>query len=363
MGQPSVERREGLYGREFASEYSSRGRPVVLTDALRGLGCANWSFDLLRRRYGELPVSLDDGRTLSLAALLEEVAASRPSAPGPYLRELAVEEAMPALLADLLPLPGRGPDWLACRFMPRWRYYRNGHPELLIAGAGTRFPVLHFDLWHTHAFILQIVGDKRFWLYPPEQTPWLYPRADQGNLSAIDGFDPVDLERFPLYRRAQPVELIVRAGETLFVPAGWWHRTQIVSASLAVTVNSVDRSNWTAFARDYVGATRETRPLRSVLKRVYMRVLGVGLRLRDATRDVMRDAAPDAQPLYAMPTTNRSARREKRPDQPPPQSIGKAASAGDGRTARTRNVPDSPSDSSQSISTASKSSQARLSVY
>ena len=151
-----------------------------------------------------------------------------------------------------------------------------------MAGRGTHFPVLHYDTMHYHAFITQIRGSKTFWLYRPDQGRFLYPREDEPNLSRIDGFEPVDLARWPDYANAEAVSVVVHPGETIFVPSGFWHRTRLSEISIAVTWNTVSRRNWPDFVEDkYLRWTRPSK-LKTAMKSLYYGALGATLHLRDA---------------------------------------------------------------------------------
>ena len=72
--------------------------------------------------------------------------------------------------------------------------------------------------------------------------------------------------RFPLH-----------PGETLFVPAGWWHTARILSPSVTVSINSVNRANSAAFRRDYCEALAQRSHVRSFVARA-------GLLVGQATR-------------------------------------------------------------------------------
>ena len=48
---------------------------------------------------------------------------------------------------------------------------------------------MHFDGENAHAAITEIFGDKEFILFPPEDTPHLYPRSDMQNQSQINDLD------------------------------------------------------------------------------------------------------------------------------------------------------------------------------
>jgi ribosomal protein L16 Arg81 hydroxylase len=124
--------------------------------------------------------------------------------------------------------------------------------EAYIGGKGAQFPMLHYDNWHTHAFLMQLYGDKEYIVFSPEQTPFMYPRPGlQMNKSRIDDVLGPDQVEFPLFDRAEGVRFELHPGETLFVPGGWWHTARILSPSVTVSVNGLNRSNSAAFRNDY----------------------------------------------------------------------------------------------------------------
>ncbi|KAJ1473990.1 hypothetical protein T484DRAFT_1834038 [Baffinella frigidus] len=79
--------------------------------------------------------------------------------------------------------------------------------ELFICGRECPgFPFLHKDMCSTHALTLQVQGIKRFYLFPPGDSPHLYPTGSTHSQSSISHADvvsdSVDAEAFPLYKHA-----------------------------------------------------------------------------------------------------------------------------------------------------------------
>lgn len=277
----------------FVRDYERRGRPAILTGATDHWAARHkWTFDFLRREYGQRPVKVkaakysmgDDFWTAEarpLSQLLDRVETSTEAAPGPYVWDMLVED-YPELMPDIQPLPGIGQGWLDCPLIPRYKAKSRGIPEFLIAGPGTTFPSLHFDDSYDHAYVTQILGDKVFCMYSPDQTPYMYPVPDRPKMSLIPDINKVDLDRFPLFAKARPIRFVLRQGEAIFIPAGWWHCTKVLSLSLAIRNSSASRSNWVQFATDFVSPTRDSRPLWTALKLNYFRAVGAWLRLRDS---------------------------------------------------------------------------------
>ncbi|MFB6372757.1 MAG: cupin-like domain-containing protein, partial [Bradymonadaceae bacterium] len=93
---------------------------------------------------------------------------------------------------------------------------------------------LHHD--HSPNIFVQVQGEKRFILHPPYEQENLYQCTEEHeNLfdSCVNAFDP-DLTKFPRYEEAESWEAIVRSGDVLFLPSGWWHAVQSLTTSISV---------------------------------------------------------------------------------------------------------------------------------
>jgi hypothetical protein len=273
----SIDRVAGLPHRELVRRYLRPMRPVVITDAISHWpALRRWTPELFRDEHGATEVTID-GKVYSLRAYVDEMLAATPEAPAPYLRNVLLEKWLPVLMADITPLPRCiTPNWLDSRVFPSRRSLRT--LEIYIGGAGARFPTLHYDGYHTHAWLMQIYGTKRFVVYPPDQTELLYPKGgEEANKSAIVDLEHPDLDRFPLFARATPTVFDLHPGDTLFVPAGTWHTVKILSTSITISVNSVNRPNWSAFVQDFVAAERASRsPLAIAALHAYLVAMGWG---------------------------------------------------------------------------------------
>jgi len=273
-----IDRRAGLSREQYEREYLTPLRPVILTDAISHWGALNkWSPKFFKDEYGELEVVVD-GETMALGDLIDRVEASTEDNPAPYLRNQALAEWPPELSADVFPMPEcTQPNWLESRVFPKGASLAS--VEVYIGGQGAQFPVLHYDGLHTHAFLMQLYGDKEYIVFSPEQTEFMYPEDGiQANKSRIVDLLSPDLEEFPLFEQAEGFRFELHPGETLFVPAGWWHTARILSPSVTVSTNGVNRANGAAFRQDYCEALEERSKLFSSVARAGL-VVGQTTRL------------------------------------------------------------------------------------
>ncbi len=169
------------------------------------------------------------------------------------------------------------PNWLESRLFPSLKAMT--YIEAYLGGEGARFPMLHYDGLHTHAYLMQLYGDKEYIVFSPDQTQFLYPKDGDRNKSHIEDVLAPDLERFPLADRARGVRFQLHPGETLFVPGGWWHTARILNPSVTVSINAVNQANSAAFNQDY--SERVAQRLRSPLAG---RAIHAVLRVGEATR-------------------------------------------------------------------------------
>jgi hypothetical protein len=152
--------------------------------------------------------------------------------------------------------------------------------ELFFGGQGTSFPRLYIDYWGMDGFVSQLYGRKEFVLLDPSQTPFMYPSDDDELSSQITDIDQVDLERFPLFAKAQPIRLTLNPGDTLFTPQGYWHTAMMREVSVTMITASWNSSNWGTFCRQY-RSRGKTRGAQKACVLAYLAAVGALLRVRD----------------------------------------------------------------------------------
>jgi len=259
----------------YIREHLDGLRPAIVQGALdHWPALGKWTPEFFRDRYGQLEVTVDGARW-RLDALIQRILASSSKNPAPYLRNQPLPAWPRELLADISPLPEcTRPNYLASPLFPA----RGSQIalEFYLGGAGAVFPRLHYDYRHTHAFLMQLYGTKEYLVFAPEQEPCLYPGSgNESNKSSIPDIENVDLARFPLYARARGTRILLHAGETLFVPGGWWHTARIVTTSITVSINGASAGNWLAFRNDYRASIAQRSRLRAALLAPYLDVLGM----------------------------------------------------------------------------------------
>ena len=257
----SIPHRSDLDYRAFVNDYLKTRRPVIFDDALdEWEAVRKWTPQLFAERYGALALVID-GRSITMANLVSLILNADRRDPAPYLRNHPIASISRDLLRDIEPLPAYlRPNWLETKFYPAKVNQILGRaviPDIFIGGTSSSFPFLHYDLLNSHAFLCQVYGEKAYAMYSPDQTPLLYRSTEHPNRSQICNIASPDLKKFPLFSGARPIRGVLKPGEMIFIPAGWWHTAKILSPSITVSINVANWSNWWGLVKDqYRNATK-----------------------------------------------------------------------------------------------------------
>jgi histone arginine demethylase JMJD6 len=101
-------------------------------------------------------------------------------------------------------------------------------------------------------------GDKEFTVYAPGQEHLLYVNAEMPWQSSIRDHHHPDYERYPLLREAQSQKIVIHAGETLFLPCGWWHTARSLTMTISVAFDQLGPDNWRSFVNDVTDERRRS---------------------------------------------------------------------------------------------------------
>jgi hypothetical protein len=178
----------------------------------------------LRERFGEVPVRARTGDYINTAFAPDRAMQDMPMRA--YLDLVdAGGHALPPYVGNL-----ELRELNALCHWPSW-FDKMGPPRFWLGPAGTVTP-LHCD--YDDNIFAQAWGSKRISLVPPHHDEFLYVREANAVLfgSPVDPEAP-DFERYPLARSAHMIECVVKPGEMLYVPAGWFHQVRALAFSLS----------------------------------------------------------------------------------------------------------------------------------
>ncbi len=116
------------------------------------------------------------------------------------------------------------------------------YPMLFVGGQGS-ITHMHFDIDMSHILHTQFAGKKRVLLFPHEEQYKLYRKPWEvlslANYAHYN--EQFDYETYPATRLAQGYEVILEHGDTLFMPAGYWHHMEYIEAGFAMSLRAMQK--------------------------------------------------------------------------------------------------------------------------
>lgn len=218
----------------FHRDFVVPGRPVVLTGLIDSWPARRlWSLDYFSRNHGEASliglatkegrVAISENEDADFSDVrLDEFTATLLAGNTPTRYVTSALSRLPAGLREDFSLPPYCAE-------SRWLW-----PKFWLGARGTVTP-LHWDL--PHNLSAQVFGVKRWLLYPRNQWRLLYPCRPWSRAPNFSQLNPEapDLVRFPRFARARPLGVILQPGETLYIPAFWWHQVRSLEDNAALS--------------------------------------------------------------------------------------------------------------------------------
>jgi len=116
---------------------------------------------------------------------------------------------------------------------------------MLFVGGQTSITHMHFDIDLSHILHTQFVGRKRILLFPFEEQHKLCRKPFEV-LSMADFSNYYDAEKtklntleFPATNLAEGYDLMLDHGDTLFMPAGFWHHMEYIESGFAMSLRAM----------------------------------------------------------------------------------------------------------------------------
>ncbi|NGM62453.1 cupin-like domain-containing protein [Sphingobacterium sp. SGG-5] len=229
----------GVAPKDFVNDYLNKGQPVVIQDFISpDSPCwTKWSYDYFKEIAGNEQIDVYGREEES-----QNHAASPPVGRmsfGQYLDKISSEptelrlflfnlmKIRPELKKDVIYNDVTGGKVL--QFLP-YMFFGG-------QGSATRN---HFDIDMSHVFISQFQGKKRIWVFPNEQSDLMYKLPY--NFHSIANLKTSSLEEYPALKYLDGYEAVIGPGETLYMPAGWWHYIQYETEGYSISVRALANS-------------------------------------------------------------------------------------------------------------------------
>ena len=242
----SVEKIEDISPEDFKRNYYDPMKPVILTGlAKQWPAYHKWNWDYFKKIVGDVEVGVYNN--------IKSDAYTPVNKADDYMK-----------FGDYLDMIQKGPVGLRIFLFNIFQHAPEivsdfAWPEHLMKGFVKRFPMLftggqgsvthiHFDIDLSHIMHTQFAGRKRVLLFPYEEQHKLY-RKPWEVLSLVNFekyFDDKDnklqLDKYPALKYAKGYEMILEHGDTLFMPAGYWHHMEYLDSGFAMSLRALQTS-------------------------------------------------------------------------------------------------------------------------
>ncbi|TDH18345.1 transcriptional regulator [Segetibacter sp. 3557_3] len=236
---------DNISAKAFRLEYYNPKRPLIIKDlAKQWDALEKWNWDYFKKLIGDKKVALynniksdaytpintaDDYKTFGEYI---DMISSGPAGWRIFL--FNIFEHAPELTRDF-----SWPDHLMKGFVKRY--------PMLFTGGATSITHMHFDIDLSHILHTQFVGRKRVLLFPYEEQYKLYRKPFEVlSLADFSGYykggKTPDYSAFPALKLAKGYEVILEHGDTLFMPAGYWHHMEYLDSGFAMSLRALQSS-------------------------------------------------------------------------------------------------------------------------
>ena len=230
---------ENITPEDFKNNYYNSGKPVIIKGlAKKWPAYKKWKWDYFIDVVGEQEVGVYDNVKSDSYTPINTADAYMKF--GDYLRKIKagplnlriflfnIFQHAPSLVKDF-----SWPDELMTGFVKKY-------PMLFTGGQGS-ITHLHFDIDMSHILHTQFAGKKRVLLFPHEEQHKLYrkPWEVLSLANFADYNNKFDYENFPAVKKAKGYEVIMGHGDTLYMPAGFWHHMEYIESGFAMSLRAM----------------------------------------------------------------------------------------------------------------------------
>ncbi len=243
MRLQAVDRVEDISGDLFKKDYYKAGKPLVITGLARQWPAYNkWNWDFFKAIVGDVKVGVYNN--VKSDAYTPINTADDYMKFGEYIDLIRrgpaewriflfnIFDHAPAIIKDF-----SWPEQYSKGFVKKY-------PMLFTGGQGS-ITHMHFDIDLSNIFHTQFMGRKRVLLFPHQEQHKLY-RKPWEVLSLVnfanyfdDNRNKLDVPQFPALELASGYEVILDHGDTLFMPAGYWHHMEYIDSGFAMSLRAL----------------------------------------------------------------------------------------------------------------------------
>lgn len=239
MQLAAIDTVEDISSEDFKNNYYIPQKPLIIKGlAKKWPAYSKWNWDFFIDKVGTTEVGVYDNVKSDSYTPINTADGYMPF--GEYLKK--VKAGPLDLRIFLFNIFQHAPDIVKDFTWPEhlMKGFVKKYPMLFVGGQGS-ITHMHFDIDMSHILHTQFVGKKKVLLFPHSEQYKLYRKpwevlslANYANYST-----DFDYETYPAVKNAKGYEVILDHGDTLFMPAGFWHHMEYLEAGFAMSLRAM----------------------------------------------------------------------------------------------------------------------------
>lgn len=238
MNLKSIDRVCGLSKKDFLQQYFKPQKPVILEDAITNWPAyERWNFDYIRQVAGNKTVPLYDDRPVDHKDGFNEPHATMNMADYIDLLEREPTKFRIFLWNLLKEVPELQKDF---KQLDLGLPILKGLPMLFFGGQKS-YTFMHYDIDLANIFHIHFQGEKRVVLFDQKQTEFMYKVPHSLIVREDIDFANPDYKKWPGLNLINGFEGTLKHGDVLYMPEGYWHYMQYISAGFSMSLRAMPR--------------------------------------------------------------------------------------------------------------------------
>jgi hypothetical protein len=226
--------------KHFHQNYLITSKPALIKNGLVNdfPALKKWSFDFFKRQMGHLTVPVFDSRINRKNSALTHPDSYMNFAQ--FLHQTEMNESNPyrIFLFNIFRLHPSLSEDFPCPEPARGMLGKLGY--MFFASRNTRVR-LHYDIDMSHVFHTHFAGRKRVILFSQDYNELLYRLPL--NTYSLTNIENENFNEYPALKFVKGHSVVMDPGDTLFIPAGYWHYMHYLDSGFSVSYRKLS-SSW-----------------------------------------------------------------------------------------------------------------------
>ncbi|MDR6299560.1 cupin-like domain-containing protein [Mesonia maritima] len=239
MKLKEIDYRDKITGTEFITNYVKKQKPLVLTKLSEDWPARKkWNLNYFAEEVGNVVVPLYDSEPAKGNENSRKPAKRLPMREYIQLLKKGPTDLRIFFFNVLQKCPKLTEDFsypdIGLKFFKKL-------PVLFFGGEGARV-LTHYDVDLAENMHFNLYGEKEVILFPHDQKKYLYHVPFSIVTIEEIEMDNPDFKKYPALKKLEGYKVRLKAGETLYIPSGYWHYIRYVSPSISMTLRALPRS-------------------------------------------------------------------------------------------------------------------------